>query len=92
MDNLGGHMQYGDLHLPVGDGNIDFKPIITELIAADYLSIGYHNEHSAQEYLNLEEWKNTLNLCRKWLADENLPRFSKEDIRKIQVVIQENPT
>ena len=52
-------------------------------------NLGGHMPHGAQEYLNLEEWKNTLNLCRKWLADENLPRFTKEDISKIQVVIQE---
>ena len=36
MDNLGGHMQYGDLHLPVGDGNIDFTSIISELFSIDY--------------------------------------------------------
>ena len=55
-------------------------------------NLGGHMPHGAQEYLNLEEWKNTLNLCRKWLADENLPRFTKEDIRNIQEVTQENPT
>lgn len=35
-DNLGGQMPYGDLHLPVGQGNINFKSIVTELIAVDY--------------------------------------------------------
>lgn len=52
------------------------------------LSVGYHYEHSEDEYLDLKEWHNTLNLCRKWLTEEELPRFKKEDSRKIQVVIK----
>jgi hypothetical protein len=39
------------------------------------LSVGYYNEHSHQEYLNVEEWHNTLELCRRWLSEPNLPRF-----------------
>lgn len=35
-DNLGGHMPHGDLHLPVGKGNIDFKSIVRELLTVDY--------------------------------------------------------
>lgn len=41
------------------------------------LSIGYQNEHGNQEYLNLAEWEHTLNLCCRWLAERELPRFKK---------------
>lgn len=40
------------------------------------LSIGYYEEHRVNEHLVVAEWQNTLDICRKWLADENLPRFS----------------
>jgi hypothetical protein len=39
------------------------------------LSVGYRNEHSYKESLVLDEWLNTLNICRRWLSEENLPRF-----------------
>ncbi len=40
------------------------------------LSIGYRNEHSENEYLVLADWLNTLNICRKWLSESELPRFA----------------
>jgi hypothetical protein len=39
------------------------------------LSIGYYNEHHSNEYLKVEEWKNTLDLCKRWLGREDLPRY-----------------
>ena len=39
------------------------------------LSCGYHNEHTAKEYLVKTEWHRTLTLLRRWLAEEELPRF-----------------
>ncbi len=39
------------------------------------LSIGYRNEHSQDEYLVVADWLNTLNLCRQWLSESELPRF-----------------
>ena len=44
-------------------------------IAGVNLSIGYHNEHGNQEYLNISEWEHTLNLCCRWMAKKELPRF-----------------
>lgn len=41
------------------------------------LSIGYYNEHQGSEFLNLAQWRHTLNLCKKWLAKPELPRFSR---------------
>jgi hypothetical protein len=40
------------------------------------LSVGYRHEHSYKESLFVDEWINTLNLCRRWLSEEELPRFS----------------
>jgi len=38
------------------------------------LSIGYYQEHTVDEYLVLEEWRNTLEMAREWLS-KPLPRF-----------------
>ena len=46
-------------------------------IAGVNLSIGYYNEHESDEYLNVEEWKNSLELCRRWLSEMELPRFTE---------------
>jgi hypothetical protein len=42
------------------------------------LSVGYHCEHSENEFLVLDEWQNTLNVCRRWLREDRLPRFTLE--------------
>ena len=39
------------------------------------LSVGYHREHSDEEYLVLKEWQDSLDLCRRWLSAPGLPRF-----------------
>jgi len=44
-------------------------------IAGVNLSVGYRNEHSCNESLSIDEWQNTLNLCRKWLSEKELPSF-----------------
>lgn len=45
-------------------------------IAGVNLSIGYYNEHTGNEYLDVCSWQATLNLCRKWLARTDLPHFA----------------
>jgi hypothetical protein len=42
------------------------------------LSIGYRNEHKDNETLKYEHWANTLNMCRKWFTEDNLPAFRRE--------------
>lgn len=42
------------------------------------LSIGYHNELCSCESLNIREWQHTLDVCRKWLSQENLPKLRAE--------------
>lgn len=39
------------------------------------ISVGYHKEHTAGEYLVLAQWQNTLDRVREWLATPCLPRF-----------------
>ena len=39
------------------------------------LSIGYHNEHTAEEFLVLDEWQHTLEVAREWLSQPDLPLF-----------------
>lgn len=41
------------------------------------LSVGYRNEHTENEYLIVDEWLNTLDICRKWLSAPALPRFGR---------------
>jgi sugar phosphate isomerase/epimerase len=35
-DNSGGQSQADDLHLPIGDGTVDFRAIMTSLMSAGY--------------------------------------------------------
>lgn len=44
------------------------------------LSVGYYDEHSKDECIYVDEWVHTLNLARKWLLDENLPRFPRPEL------------
>lgn len=54
-----------------------FTDIVTlcENIPGVNLSIGYYDEHSEEETLNVEEWLKTLNICRNWLKETDLPGF-----------------
>jgi hypothetical protein len=54
----------------------DIRTLCRE-IAGVNLSIGYHREHGNQEYLNVAECDHTLKICRRWLAERELPRFRK---------------
>ena len=54
-----------------------FTDIVTlcRAVCGVNLSIGYHEEHTAGEYLVVDEWLNTLTICREWLSATKLPRF-----------------
>ncbi|WP_299429448.1 hypothetical protein [uncultured Meiothermus sp.] len=41
------------------------------------LSIGYCEEHSENEHLKFQKWLNTLDRCRQWLSEPELPRFPR---------------
>lgn len=42
------------------------------------LSVGYYNEHTRNEFVNIKEWQNTLNIAENWLNDLELPRFVQD--------------
>lgn len=44
------------------------------------LSIGYGNEHTSSEHLVLTDWKATLEICRTWLKQRELPRFVRKHV------------
>jgi len=41
------------------------------------LSVGYDDEHSADEHLVVAEWLQTLNLAKRWLSQSTLPSFRR---------------
>lgn len=41
------------------------------------LSVGYYLPHTPKEYLDTLQWLHTLVVCRSWLSQEGLPRFSR---------------
>lgn len=49
--------------------------VLCEKICGVNLSIGYKNEHTPREILNLRHWSNTVESVRKLLTLENLPKF-----------------
>jgi hypothetical protein len=54
----------------------DIKVLCRDITGVN-LSIGYHNEHKTEEYLVLAEWQHTLNICRRWLSEVQLPIFRR---------------
>lgn len=49
--------------------------ILCESMCGVNMSIGYKNEHTPNEILNLNWWCNTFNIAHKWLSSNNLPKF-----------------
>ena len=49
---------------------------LCEKICGVNLSCGYYQEHTASEYIVKEEWRSTLQLLRRWLAEEDIPKFT----------------
>ena len=39
------------------------------------LSIGYYDPHKKSASLKIQEWQATLDICRKWLGQMDLPKF-----------------
>lgn len=39
------------------------------------LSIGYYDPHKKSASLKIQEWQATLDICRKWLGQSDLPKF-----------------
>jgi hypothetical protein len=61
--------------------------VLCDSVCGVNLCIGYHDEHcpgspnckaTSKEYLVVSEWAETLQVCRKWLHESDLPRFGRK--------------
>lgn len=57
--------------------NSSYTDIVTlcTVLAGVNLSVGYHNQHTADEYLDLDQWLTTLQTAGAWLSQDELPRY-----------------
>ena len=51
--------------------------VLCEKICGVNLSVGYRYEHRAYEQLDIAQWLTTLEISRKWLSRDDLPRFTR---------------
>ena len=45
--------------------------VLCDKICGVNLSVGYYNEHTANEYIKINEWENTLKITERFLMNEN---------------------
>jgi hypothetical protein len=62
---------------PDRERSTDIKYLCKRICGVN-LSIGYHQEHTKEEYLMFDEWQHTLEMAKKWLKESNLPVFKLE--------------
>jgi len=41
------------------------------------ISVGYYNEHTAEEKIRVDQWLNTLMTVARWIRQKDLPRFEQ---------------
>ncbi len=51
--------------------------VLCRRICGVNISVGYVNEHTCGEFLNITDWIRTYETCRRWLSKPNLPRFER---------------
>jgi len=56
------------------DGLKDISIICRDICGVN-LSVGYDKENTSAEILNADQWNHTLDICREWLNEPELPRF-----------------
>lgn len=56
------------------DSSTDIRTLCRTVCGVN-LSVGYRNEHSENEYLVISEWLHTLDVARRWLSAESLPKY-----------------
>ena len=56
--------------------------VLCDTICGVNISVGYYNEHTPEERLNINEWNNTLQTAIRLLGKENIPKFGlyKDDL------------
>lgn len=61
---------------PLDPGSTDICVLCNKSkICGVNLSIGYYNEHTSDEKININEWKNTLEIVKKLIDSDKLPKF-----------------
>lgn len=61
---------------PNRSSHTDICTLCDEICGVNF-SVGYYNEHTNNERINFKEWGNTLDMVKKLLKNEELPRFVK---------------
>jgi hypothetical protein len=56
------------------DGSKDICMVCRDICGVN-LSVGYDKENTTAEILNSEQWNHTLDICREWLNESDLPGF-----------------
>jgi len=56
--------------------------VICDKICGVNFSIGYYNEHTNKEYINVQEWLHSFGVILKLISDKNLPKFTKNSLKK----------
>jgi hypothetical protein len=59
---------------PDRESYTDIVTLCTKITGVN-LSVGFQHEHFPDEYLKVDDWLGTLNLCRNWLSAKDLPKF-----------------
>lgn len=71
------YIQYHTGYKPiVGAARTDIVELCSDICGVNF-SIGYYDEHTPAERINIPEWKKTYNMLKRLLAKDNLPRFLK---------------
>ncbi len=65
--------------------NTDIKVLCNKICGVN-ISVGYYDEHTAQERLVLEQWENTYAMARKWLSEPKFERYEQSWQDKFEVV------
>lgn len=63
-------------------GSFSDIAVICKEICGVNMSVGYYGQHGNTERIELDEWEHTLNVARKWIDTENLPKFLLSDGEK----------
>ena len=67
--------EFGYSHDPIGGHTDICEFCIPGGCCSTNISVGYYNAHSAEEYIIIDAWLNTLNKARKLLSKKSFPNF-----------------
>jgi hypothetical protein len=59
----------------IGDDTMTDLSVLCKDLPGVNFSIGYHFEHQEKEYINIQQWSNTLQMLKRLLGEKEFPRF-----------------